>query len=354
MKKIFVSSIIAIIGVVLFAQAPEMLNYQAVVRNSSGELIKSVSVNFRISILQGTETGTAVYTETHNATTNAQGLVNLKIGNGTSAENFADINWSSDAYFLKVEMDPAGGTSYSHFSTTQLLSVPYALYSKNADMLDGNSSSFYRNADNINAGTLDNARFSAYGDLGDEGHLDNNAAADILTREQADGRFITGITTSSTSGLDGGATEGTATLTVDPTDFNAIPKSVFNTTTVWDISNTYTTIASTSITIPRPGYVVAVGGTTPFFSNKSVTNNQTNLYLGVVSTSGGTPANYSYGEIEYNADGNGHPAESISVVDVMYFGTSGSKTIYLKLRTGAAEDLLNALHSYLTIFFIPE
>src|SRR4030042_2658946 len=120
MKKIFLSFLIVLLAVITFAQAPEMLNYQAVVRNATGELIKSTSVNFKISILQTTDVGTAVYTETHNASTNAQGLVNLKIGNGTTTDIFADIDWSANVYYLKVEMDPAGGTSYSHFSTTQL------------------------------------------------------------------------------------------------------------------------------------------------------------------------------------------------------------------------------------------
>ncbi len=189
MKRILLVSVIVFLTLITFAQAPEMLNYQAVVRNTSGDLIKSTSVSFRISILQGTETGTAVYTETHNATTNSQGLVNLKIGNGTSLDNFADITWSANAYFLKVEMDPAGGTAYSHFSTSQLLSVPYALFSKNADMLNGHNFTYYRNATNINSGTLDNSRYDSYGELANANHLDNMNGTDILLRAQADTNY---------------------------------------------------------------------------------------------------------------------------------------------------------------------
>ena len=186
MKKFLLFSVCIFIATITFAQAPEMLNYQAVVRNASGELIKSSSVSFRISILKGSETGTAAYTETHNATTNSQGIVNLKIGDGTTSDNFANIDWSSDKFFIKVEMDPAGGTAYSHYSTSQLLSVPYALSSKNADMLDGQGSVYYTNANNINSGSLDYARYNSYGELADAGRLDNSAGGDILERYQAD------------------------------------------------------------------------------------------------------------------------------------------------------------------------
>ncbi|MBN2612943.1 MAG: hypothetical protein JXB00_15415 [Bacteroidales bacterium] len=186
MKNIILTVLSAFVSVIIFAQAPEMLNYQAVVRNSGGELIKNATVNFRISILQATETGTAVYTETHNASTNSQGLVNLKIGGGSSTDNFAGINWAANKYFLKVELDALGGTSYSHYSTSQMLSVPYSLFSEDADKLDGQSGAYYRSAANINAGTLDNARFNAYDDLSESGRLDNSSMSDILLRSQAD------------------------------------------------------------------------------------------------------------------------------------------------------------------------
>ncbi|QQS51307.1 MAG: hypothetical protein IPM71_00870 [Bacteroidota bacterium] len=139
MKNLFLSLILFLFVSLVFAQTPEMLNYQAVVRNTGGELIKSQSVSFRISVLQTNETGTVVYTETHNATTNTQGIVNLKIGSGTTTDNFVDIEWGADLYFLKVEMDPAGGTAYSHYSTTQLLSVPYALNAKEAATVANNA-----------------------------------------------------------------------------------------------------------------------------------------------------------------------------------------------------------------------
>ncbi len=109
-----------------FAQVPASFNYQAVVRNSSGEILANKTVSFRISLLQGSATGTVIYSETHTVTTNNFGLVTLKIGEGTKLSgDFSPTNWS-DVIFTKIEIDPSGGSSYSHLATTQLSSVPYA------------------------------------------------------------------------------------------------------------------------------------------------------------------------------------------------------------------------------------
>jgi uncharacterized protein (TIGR02145 family) len=117
----------------LFAQAPEKFTYQAVVRNASNALVTNANVGVRVSILQGSATGNAVYVETHTATTNANGLLTLEIGGGTVQQGiFTNINWSSGSFFLKTETDPNGGSNYSMATTQQLLSVPYALYSKEA------------------------------------------------------------------------------------------------------------------------------------------------------------------------------------------------------------------------------
>ena len=114
----------------VFAQAPQKMSYQAVIRNSSDQLITNHAVGMKISILQGTATGTVVYTETQTPTTNANGLVSIEIGGGTG---FSAINWASGPYFIKTETDPAGGTSYTITSISQLLSVPYALHAIAAD-----------------------------------------------------------------------------------------------------------------------------------------------------------------------------------------------------------------------------
>jgi hypothetical protein len=128
MKNLFTLFAAVVLTANVFAQAPQKMSYQAVIRNSSNALVSSTAVGMRISILQATSTGTAVYVETQTPTTNANGLVSIEIGAGTAVTGtFAGIDWSAGPYFIKTETDPAGGTSYSITGTSQLLSVPYAL-----------------------------------------------------------------------------------------------------------------------------------------------------------------------------------------------------------------------------------
>lgn len=117
----------------MLAQAPQKMSYQAVIRNSSNLLVANTNVGIKISILQTAPNGTVVYSETHTPTTNANGLATLEIGGGTLLSgNFATINWANGPFYIKTETDPAGGISYSIISTSQLLSVPFALYAANA------------------------------------------------------------------------------------------------------------------------------------------------------------------------------------------------------------------------------
>ena len=116
------------------AQSPEKMSYQAVIRDGSGELIKSSEVGMRLQLLQGSEFGASVYVETHEATTNENGLLSIQIGTGTVVSgDFTAIDWSNGPYFLKTETDPSGGTDYSITGTSQVLSVPYALHAKTAE-----------------------------------------------------------------------------------------------------------------------------------------------------------------------------------------------------------------------------
>ncbi len=134
MKKTAILLFILVAGILLKAQVPNMFNYQAVARNSQGQSIPNANIRIRITLLDGGPTGTSVYSETRQATTNQLGLFTLAIG-GQGAlfttGNFANINWATGNKFIKVEVDPLGGNSFTTLGNTELLSVPYSLYAVN-------------------------------------------------------------------------------------------------------------------------------------------------------------------------------------------------------------------------------
>ena len=123
----------------IFAQAPEKFSYQAIIRNASNNVVSNSPIGMKISILKNSSTGILVYQETQTATTNTNGLVSIQIGAGTVISGtIAAIDWSNDSYYIKTETDPAGGSSYSIAGTSQLLSVPYAMFAKTS----GNGTTF--------------------------------------------------------------------------------------------------------------------------------------------------------------------------------------------------------------------
>jgi hypothetical protein len=122
-----------LMAVAVNAQAPQKFNYQAVARNNTGVELNAQSVGIRVSILDGGPNGTLVYQESHTRTTNQFGLFNLEVGGGSVISgNFSSIAWGSGSKYIKTEIDPAGGTNYTVAGTSQLLSVPYALYANQA------------------------------------------------------------------------------------------------------------------------------------------------------------------------------------------------------------------------------
>jgi hypothetical protein len=115
------------------AQAPQGVNYQAVIRNPNGVTINSTPVTLKLDILQGAANGAIVYTEVHTATTSAIGLVNLVLGNGTPLlGTFSAIDWANGPFYIQVSVDLNAGANYSIVGTQQFMSVPYALYAANA------------------------------------------------------------------------------------------------------------------------------------------------------------------------------------------------------------------------------
>ncbi len=133
MKQLFIL-VLLLISFNVLAQAPAAFKYQTVVRDGSGNIVSNQSVSFRISILEGSETGTPVYVETHSVSTNSFGLANFKIGNGAAESGtFGPTGWGDSPHFVKVEFDPDGGNSFLLLGTTQLLSVPYAFHAQTVE-----------------------------------------------------------------------------------------------------------------------------------------------------------------------------------------------------------------------------
>jgi len=132
MKRNYTLLLFLLATVSILAQTPEKMSYQVILRDASNTLLTNQEVGMQISILQTTITGTAVYIETQTATTNINGLVSIAIGSGTSSNNFSAIDWSAGPYFIKTETDPSGGSSYTITGTSQIMSVPFALYAKNS------------------------------------------------------------------------------------------------------------------------------------------------------------------------------------------------------------------------------
>lgn len=115
-------------------QSAEKINYQAIIRSSDNSLVANTQLNIRINILQGSITGESIYSETQSPTSNANGLVNIKIGGGTQLSgNFSNIDWAEGPYFIKIETKMEGDIDYQLMGISELISVPYALYAKSSD-----------------------------------------------------------------------------------------------------------------------------------------------------------------------------------------------------------------------------
>jgi hypothetical protein len=198
------------------AQSPDMFNYQAVARNSQGEVIANQSVGVKISILQGSTNGSVVYSEEHSVTTNDNGLVSMKVGNGSSLSgSFSNIDWSSGPYYIQVGLDETGGTSYTTMGTTQLVSVPYAKYAdstgstfsgKYGDLTNTPELGKYVDTSMTKMWDKDSTDdFSGkYGDLMNKPDLSDTASYDDYWKDKKDtiytGMSMVGIGTDSVSG----------------------------------------------------------------------------------------------------------------------------------------------------------
>ncbi|MCX6198056.1 MAG: hypothetical protein NTY88_02385 [Bacteroidetes bacterium] len=113
------------------AQAPNGINYQAVARNNAGAIWQNQHITLRFTIHSSTANGAIAYQETDTATTNQFGLFTVVIGSGTVVQGtFSGISWGTASKYLQVELDAAGGSNFTDMGTSQLMSVPYALYAE--------------------------------------------------------------------------------------------------------------------------------------------------------------------------------------------------------------------------------
>ena len=137
MRRSLLSVAMVILTVLTFAQAPNLLNYQAVVRGSDGSLIQEETVSLRFSVLIGSPAGASAYVETHSVATNTYGLVNVQIGNGTPVSgDLSTVDWTTGAYYLKVDLDANGGSTFTEMGTQQLVTVPYAMHANTVSNSD--------------------------------------------------------------------------------------------------------------------------------------------------------------------------------------------------------------------------
>jgi hypothetical protein len=159
MKQFFFSFLFVIAATITsWAQAPNLVSYQAIARNNSGAVLANTNISVRVSIKNTSSSGPTVYQETFTGvTTNQFGLFTLQIGNGNPVTGtFTGINWGVGDKYIKLEFDPAGGTSYADMGTTQLLSVPYALYA--AQSGGGSSSQTLNDLTDVNTAGVTNGQ----------------------------------------------------------------------------------------------------------------------------------------------------------------------------------------------------
>ena len=130
MNRYFFGLTTILLSTILWAQVPNKMSFQSIIRNNQGKLVVNQVVGVRTSILQGGSTGTSVYEETHQKTSNQNGVLTLEIGTGTATKGtYNTIDWSQEPYFLKTELDIKGGTNFTISGVNKFVSVPYSMYS---------------------------------------------------------------------------------------------------------------------------------------------------------------------------------------------------------------------------------
>jgi hypothetical protein len=282
MKKIY-SIIVGLFMVTcVFAQTPNKMSYQAIIRNTSNALVGNSAVGMRISILQTSASGTAVYVETQTPTTNANGLASIEIGGGTVVSgNFSTINWANGPYFIKTETDPAGGTNYTITGTSQLLSVPYALYAANAGTASGGGNFTHYIGEEFGGGVIfhlwKDAQGVEHGLIVDKTDLSTSATWSNITNSQigiAAESFWSGLDNNNAIIGQAGHTTSAAALCLNSTNsgqFDWYLPAIQELNILW---NNYTAVGKT---------IATISGATQLSNNYYWSSTESNL--GTVGTS---------------------------------------------------------------------
>ena len=249
-----------------FSQAPEKLSYQSVIRRTNNDLVVNQNVRVKISILQGTISGMAVYVEDHTTSTNSNGLVSLSIGGGNVISGtFSAINWENGPYFVKMEADPTGGTNYTVSGTSQLLSVPYALYAKTsgsstpgpqgATGADGKNTLVKTTTEAAGANCATGGVKLEYGiDANNSGVLDAGEINATLTKYVCNGNITSGTQTLSINGV------STTQFIPDYLyDTGNCSDGNFSTTGNYTLNSTFAQYCNLTI---NSGHTFSLGGTT--------------------------------------------------------------------------------------------
>lgn len=308
MKKIITLLVVLLFASNISAQAPQKMNYQAVVRNASNALITNTNIRMRISVLQGTATGTAVYVETQTTTTNANGLVTLEIGAGTVVSGtFASISWGTNTYFIKTETDPTGGTNYTIVGTSQFLSVPYALFASNS----GSSSTQWTTVgDDI---YNNNIGFVGVGTSSPTEKLDVNGKIKTTELQVTSGAGAGKVLTSDVSG------NATWQTPVAGTVNQSVETNVYNLATA--LQNQEVDFPTTNVTVPATGtYLIT------YFVDAYNT-----FFLDCIDNCTTPKTDQTIAYIYNKSDGNMYQKQNIDFKSVDYDTAPGFSTINYRL-----------------------
>lgn len=185
----------------VYAQSPEKMSYQAIIRAQDNSLVVNSKITLKVVVHQGAANGTSVYQETHSVNTNNNGLISLEIGTGTvGMGSFSAIAWDRGPYFIETQVDVKGGTNYNIVGVTQLLSVPYALHAKTADRIVGGNISVptrsaivsFVSSRNIAAGDINNTlECTASATLTLTSDFGSMAVGDTINLEAHNGAVLT-------------------------------------------------------------------------------------------------------------------------------------------------------------------